>query len=44
MYLGLHIQCPDIFVRFSQFFFFLGVFSVSPQYHVSRKSVQWQPR
>jgi hypothetical protein len=20
MYLGLHIQCPDIFVRFSQFF------------------------
>ena len=35
MYLRLHIQCPDMFVRFSQILDFLGVFSLSPQYQIS---------
>jgi hypothetical protein len=31
MYLGFHVQYPDIFVRFSPSFCFLGVFSLSPK-------------
>jgi len=40
MYWGLHIQCTD----FNRIWNFLTVCYRNSQYHISRKSVHWEPR
>jgi hypothetical protein len=42
--LGLHVKCPIFLCDFNQIWSFLTEFSKSPQYKISRKCVQCEPR
>jgi len=41
-YLGLHVQCSIFFTR-NQIWVFSTDIHVSPQYQISRISLQWEP-
>jgi len=43
-YLGLHVKFPIFMPNFNQIRDFSTYFNVSPQYQISLKSVQWEPR
>ena len=44
MSLGLHVMCPILLSDFNQIWSFSTHFHKSPQYKISRKSVQLEPR
>jgi hypothetical protein len=44
MYLGFHVKNTDFLLDFNQIWNFSTDFHKSPQYKISRKSVQWRTR
>jgi hypothetical protein len=44
MYIGLHVKWPKFFPDFNQIWNLYTDFHRNPQYQISRKSAQWEPR